>query len=163
MPESIDQEIAESRPQEMPESRDQEIAESRDQEIAESRDQEIAESRDQEMPESIDQEMPESIDQEIAESRDQEIAESRDQEMPESIDQHNIYLYKFNTLHSLSETSARHSFALCVFLVIIQSLWYRMLWRIGHLANLLLMLNCDSMYYYKYLLIGLKYVSCSLI
>ena len=55
----------------------------------------------------------------MPESRDQEIAESRDQEMPESIDQHKyiIYLYKFNILHSLSETSARHSFALCVLLV----------------------------------------------
>ena len=78
--------------------------------MPESIDQEIAESKDQEMPESIDQEMPESIDQEIA--------ESRDQEMPESINQHNIYLYKFNILHSFSETSARHSFALCVLLVI---------------------------------------------
>ena len=67
--------------------------------------------------------MPESIDQEMPESRDQEIAESRDQEMPESIDQHNIYLYKFNTLHSLSETSARHSFALCVLLVIILTMY----------------------------------------
>ena len=87
--------------------------------MPESRDQEIAESRDQEMPESIDQEIAESRDQEMPESIDQEIAESRDQEMPESIDQHNTYLYKFNILHSLSETSARHSFALCVLLVII--------------------------------------------
>ena len=77
----------------------------------------MPESRDQEMPESIDQEMPESIDQEMPESIEQEIAESRDQEMPESIDQHNIYLYKFNILHSLSETSARHCFTLCVLLV----------------------------------------------
>ena len=69
------------------------------------------------MPESRDQEIAESRDQEIAESRDQEMPESIDQEMPESIDQHNTYLYKFNILHSLNETSARHSFALCVLLV----------------------------------------------